>query len=250
MRIDIVTIFPAMLEAVLGESMVRIAREKQIVQILIHDLRDWTENKHRQVDDVPYGGGNGMVMKPEPIYKAVLDITSSENLEQVHATSRIVLFTPRGKVLDQETVEDFTRSERIVMLCGRYEGIDERVHEYIATDEISLGDFVLSGGEIPAMALTEAVVRLLPGVLGGEESLTEESFTGGLLEYPHYTRPGEFMGWQVPEVLLSGHHGEIAKWRRQKRLSTTLSKRPDLLAHADLSDTDKKLLAAMKDASD
>ncbi|MBS3908950.1 MAG: tRNA (guanosine(37)-N1)-methyltransferase TrmD [Actinobacteria bacterium] len=250
MRIDIVSIFPAMLEAVLSESIVRIAREKGYAEVAVYDLRNWTENKHRQVDDVPYGGGSGMVMKPEPFYKALLEITASESLEEARDRARIVLFTPRGKVLDQRLIEELAQTERLVMLCGRYEGIDERVHEHIATDEISLGDFVLSGGEIPAMALTEAVVRLLPGVLGGEESLTEESFTGGLLEYPHYTRPAEFMGWRVPEVLLSGHHGEIAKWRRQKRLSATLSKRSDLLAHADLSDADKKLLAAMEDAGD
>ncbi|HZD60023.1 MAG TPA: tRNA (guanosine(37)-N1)-methyltransferase TrmD [Anaerolineae bacterium] len=242
MRIDIITIFPRVFDGIVSESMIRIAREKSLVDINVHDLRTWTEDKHRQVDDVPYGGGYGMVMKPEPFYRAVLAVGGSDNLESVRDTSRIVLFTPRGRTLNQSLVEEFAREDRIIMLCGRYEGIDERVHEYIATDEVSLGDFILSGGEIPAMALTEAIVRLIPGVLGGEESLAEESFTEGLLEYPHYTRPAVFMGWRVPEVLLSGHHGEIAKWRRKERLKATLLRRPDLLEKVKLSDQDNNLL--------
>ncbi len=246
MKIDIITIFPSIFDGFLSESMIRIGREKGIVDIRVHDLRSWTEDKHRQVDDIPYGGGFGMVMKPEPFYRAVLDIGGSDDLEVIRSKSRIVLFTPRGKILKQDLVEEFSRREHLILLCGRYEGIDERVHRRIATDEVSLGDFVLSGGEIPAMALTEAVVRLLPGVLGAEESLTEESFTEGLLEYPHYTRPPEFMGWKVPEVLLSGHHGEIAKWRRRERLKTTLQRRPDLLDKANLSESDLKLLEEIR----
>lgn len=246
MKIDIVSIFPPIFDGFLNESMIRIGREKGRVNIRVHDLRSWTEDKHRQVDDVPYGGGSGMVMKPEPFYKAVTDIGGSDDLEAIRSRSRIVLFTPRGRVLNQALVEQFSREEHIMMLCGRYEGIDERVHKYIATDEISIGDFVLSGGEIPAMALTEAIVRLLPGVLGAEESLAEESFAEGLLEYPHYTRPPEFMGWKVPEVLLSGNHGEIAKWRRKQRLKTTLLRRPDLLEKAQLSNSDLKMLEEIK----
>jgi len=246
MRLDVVTIFPAMFDGVFNESMIRIAREKGLVDIRVHDLRSWTEDKHRQVDDVPYGGGYGMVMKPEPFHKAVLAIGASDDLDEIRKRSRIVLFTPRGKALNQPLVEEFAQEEHIMMLCGRYEGIDERVHRHIATDEISIGDFVLSGGEIPAMALTEAVVRLIPGVLGAEESLAEESFSEGLLEYPHYTRPATFMGWGVPEVLLSGHHGEIAKWRRKERLKATFLNRPDLLEKAKLSDQDKKLLSEIK----
>jgi len=242
MKIDIVSIFPAIFEGFLSESMIRIAREKDLVDIRVHDLRSWTTDRHRQVDDVPYGGGHGMVMKPEPFYRAVLDIGSTDNLDDIRKYSRIVIFSPRGKVLKHEIVEELSGEKHIIMLCGRYEGIDERVHEYIATDEISIGDFVLSGGEVPAMALTEAVTRLVPGVLGAEESLEEESFTEGLLEYPQYTRPPEFMGWKVPDVLLSGHHGEIAKWRRKKRLEITAKRRPDLLEKADLSEQDRKLL--------
>lgn len=247
MRIDIVTIFPSIFDGFLSESMIRIGSEKGIVNIRVHDLRSWTEDKHRQVDDVPYGGGFGMVMKPDPFYKAVLDIGGSDELEVVRGRSRIVLFTPRGKVLKQDLVKEFSREAHIIMLCGRYEGIDERVHQKIATDEVSLGDFVLLGGEIPAMALTEAVVRLLPGVLGAKESLAEESFTEGLLEYPQYTRPPEFMGWKVPGVLLSGHHGEIAKWRRRERLKVTLLRRPDLLEKAKLTNEDLKILEEIKE---
>ncbi len=246
MRIDILTIFPSIFDGFLAESMIKIGRGKGIVDIQVHDLRSWTTDKHRQVDDIPYGGGFGMVMKPEPFYRAVLDIGGSDNLEAIRSKSRIIVFTPRGKILKQDLVEEFSHQEHIIMLCGRYEGIDERVHRYIATDEISLGDFVLSGGEIPAMALTEATVRLLPGVLGAEESLIEESFAEGLLEYPQYTRPPEFMGWRVPEVLLSGHHGEIAKWRRKERLKATFLRRPDLIAKTSLSDQDLKLLEEIR----
>lgn len=242
MKIDIVTIFPPMFDGFLSEAMIKIAREKDLVDVRVHDLRNWTTDKHRQVDDVPYGGGYGMVMKPDPFYKAVLDIGATNDLSEVRSKSRIILFTPRGVTLNQNLVEQFSEEEHIIMLCGRYEGIDERVHENIATDEISLGDFVLAGGEIPAMALTEAVVRLKPGVLGAEESLGEESFIGGLLEYPQYTRPPEFMGWKVPDVLLSGHHGEIARWRRRQRLKLTLIRRPDLIDKATLSDEDRRIL--------
>ncbi|MHB8842835.1 MAG: tRNA (guanosine(37)-N1)-methyltransferase TrmD [Candidatus Aquicultor sp.] len=247
MKIDILTIFPPLFAGFLSESMMKIAQEKNLMQVKVHDLRDWTVDRHRQVDDVPYGGGFGMVMKPDPFYKAVLDIGAPGSLEEIRQRARIVLFTPRGRILKQDLVEEFSREEHIIMLCGRYEGIDERVHKHVATDEISLGDFVLSGGEIPAMALTEAVTRLKPGVLGAEESLVEESFVEGLLEYPQYTRPAEFMGWSVPEVLLSGHHGEIAKWRRRERLKATLLRRPDLLDKARLSEQDLRYLKELED---
>lgn len=242
MKIDIVTIFPPMFDGFLSEAMIKIAREKTLVDIRVHDLRNWAAGKHKQVDDVPYGGGYGMVMKPDPFYKAVLNIGATDDLAEVRKKSRIILFTPRGITLNQELVEQFSKEEHIIMLCGRYEGIDERVHGNIATDEISLGDFVLAGGEIPAMALTEAVVRLKPGVLGAEESLSEESFVGGLLEYPQYTRPPEFMGWKVPDVLLSGHHGEIAKWRKRQQIKLTLLRRPDLINKASWADEDRRIL--------
>ncbi|MCL5291781.1 MAG: tRNA (guanosine(37)-N1)-methyltransferase TrmD [Actinobacteria bacterium] len=222
--------------------MIRIARERELVKIAVHDLRDYTVDKHRQVDDMPYGGGPGMVMKPEPFHAAVTSIGKSA-LRELRQKIRIIIFTPRGRVLTQPLVEEFTSEEHLIILCGRYEGVDERVHAHIATDEISVGDYVVSGAEIPAMILVDAIVRLLPGVLGGEElSLAEESFTGGLLEYPHYTRPAEFMGWQVPDILLSGHHTEISKWRRRERLKATFLRRPDLLRSADLTDDDRRAL--------
>ncbi|MBI4733210.1 MAG: tRNA (guanosine(37)-N1)-methyltransferase TrmD [Rubrobacteridae bacterium] len=261
MQIDIITIFPSLFDAFSTESIIRIGREKKLFDIRVHDLRDWTTDKHRQVDDIPYGGGSGMVMKPDPFFKAVVDIGSSNGrvedvesqltaLENIRSSSRIVLFTPRGKVFNQNIAEELSHEKHIIMLCGRYEGIDERVHEHIATDELSIGDFVLIGGEIPAMAVTEAVVRLIPGVLGADESLAEESFGESLLEYPQYTRPPVFMNWNVPDVLLSGHHGEIAKWRRKERLKTTLSRRQDLLDNAKLTDDDIKISSHLREGAD
>jgi tRNA (guanine37-N1)-methyltransferase len=242
MQIDVITIFPSLFEGFINESMIKIAREKSLLDLNVHDLRDWTENKHRQVDDIPYGGGSGMVMKPDMFYKAVLAVGGSEDLNELRNSARIVLFTPRGKQFDQKMATEFSKEDRIIMLCGRYEGIDERVHEHIATDEVSIGDFVLNGGEIAAMAVIEASVRLIPGALGAADSLSEESFTDSLLEYPQYTRPPEFNGWTVPEVLLSGHHAQISKWRRKERLLATFEKRPDLLSKAELSKEDKEFL--------
>jgi tRNA (guanine37-N1)-methyltransferase len=242
MQINIITIFPSLFDAFKNESMIRIAREKGLFDIRIHDLRNWADNKHRQVDDIPYGGGSGMVMKPDVFYRAVLEIGGSNDLDELRSSSRIILFTPRGRVFNQKMAEEFAHEKHITMLCGRYEGIDERVHEHIATDEVSIGDFVLNGGEIPAMAVIEATVRLIPGALGAVGSLDEESFTDSLLEYPQYTRPPEFLGWNVPEVLLSGHHAEIAKWRRKERLRATATRRPDLLDKAELNEQDKKFL--------
>lgn len=249
MRIDVVTIFPSMFDGVLSEGMIRIARERNLVDVRLHDLRDYTQDKHRQVDDTPYGGGAGMVMKPEPFYRAVTSIGGG-SLDDARKNCRIAIFTPRGRVLDQALAEELAGEERIILLCGRYEGVDERVHENVATDELSLGDFVLSGGEIPAMVVIDAVTRLIPGVLGEELSLAEESFSGGLLEYPQYTRPAEFMGAAVPEILLSGHHGEIAKWRRRERLKATLSRRPELLERIDLSTEDERMLGEIKREQD
>ncbi|MHB0976954.1 MAG: tRNA (guanosine(37)-N1)-methyltransferase TrmD [Candidatus Aquicultorales bacterium] len=246
MIIDVVTIFPSMFHGVLEEGTLRLARERADIEINLHDMRDYTTDKHRQVDDMPYGGGPGMVMKPEPFYRAVTGICGM-SLEEARQDRRIVVFTPRGRALTQPIVGEFASEEKMLLLCGRYEGIDERVHTHIATDEISVGDFVLSGGELPAMLLMDAVVRLIPGVLGGEEaSLEEESFSDGLLEYPQFTRPAEFNGWQVPEVLLSGHHGDIARWRRKERLKTTFLRRPELLESAALSEQDKQDLAEIE----
>jgi tRNA (guanine37-N1)-methyltransferase len=246
LRIDIITIFPNIFKGMLTEGMLRIAQEKKLVEIRVHDLRGFTKNRHRQVDDEPYGGGYGMVMMVEPFYKAVVSLTGGL-LEKIRKEARIIVFTPAGKRMTQSLLKEFAVEKWLVLLCGRYEGLDERIHQYIATDEVSLGDFILSGGEIPAMALIDGVCRLIPGVLGKAESLVEESFTESLLEYPQYTRPAKFLDWSVPDVLLSGNHEAIRVWRRKQRLKRTLLKRPDLLRKAILSEEDKNLLKAIEE---
>lgn len=224
MRIDVVTIFPRMLDSPLSESMVRLAQDRGVVTIEAHDLRDYTTDKHRQVDDEPYGGGPGMVMKPEPFFAAVEDLT-----ERLGEADEIVMMSPRGRRLTQRLLAELAGKSRLIVLCGRYEGVDERVHEHLATMEVSIGDYILTGGELPAMVLIDGVVRLLEGVLGDETSAADESFSEGLLEYPQYTRPAEFRGWPVPEILLSGNHAEIGRYRQAKALEVTFSRRPDLL---------------------
>lgn len=225
MRIDIVTIFPEMCRAPLGDSIMQRAQAKGIVEIAIHDLRDYTEDKHRRVDDEPYGGGQGMVMKPEPFFAAV------ERIRAGREKVRVILMTPQGKRLDQREVERLASepSHDLLILCGHYEGVDHRVVEALVDEEISIGDYVLTNGAIAAAVLVDAVVRLLPGVLGDERSAWQETFSEGLLEGPHYTRPPEFQGMNVPEVLLSGHHAKIAEWRRHEGLKRTRTNRPDLL---------------------
>ncbi|RJQ54287.1 MAG: tRNA (guanosine(37)-N1)-methyltransferase TrmD [Actinobacteria bacterium] len=225
MRIDVVSIFPEMFASPLSASIPKIAQERGILEVAVHDLRDYTTDRHRQVDDTPYGGGPGMVMKPEPFFGAV------ERLERGFGRAdEVVLTSPRGRRLDQALLGELSLKKHLVILCGRYEGVDERVHEHLATMELSIGDYVLSGGELPAMVVIDGVARLLEGVLGDEASCVEESFSEGLLEYPHYTRPAEFRGWSVPEVLLSGNHAEIERWRREKAREMTVRFRPDLLA--------------------
>ena len=224
MRIDVLTLFPGMFKGPLDESILKRARDAGIIDIHLHDIRDWATDKHRTVDDYPYGGGAGMVMKPEPIFAAV------EAVQQMtEAPGRVVLLTPQGRVFNQQIARDMSGLSRMLLICGRYEGVDERVREHLVDDEISIGDYVLGGGELPAMVLIETVARLVRGVLGSEESLAHESHTGGLLEYPQYTRPEDFRGWKVPDVLLSGHHGEVEKWRNQQRVERTRRRRPDLL---------------------
>ncbi|NLN06287.1 MAG: tRNA (guanosine(37)-N1)-methyltransferase TrmD [Firmicutes bacterium] len=235
MRIDILTLFPGMFVA-LRESITGRAAAAGHVQIVVTDLRDFACNKHRSVDDYPYGGGPGMILQPEPFFLAV------EQLRREDARrGRVILLTPQGSLFTQETARRLAREDRLILLCGHYVGVDERVGEALVDEEISLGDFILTGGEIPAMAVTDAVVRLLPGVLPAE-SVADESFTGHLLEYPQYTRPAEFRGMAVPEVLLSGNHAEIAKWRRRQSLLRTLLRRPELLQQADLSEEEKSFL--------
>jgi tRNA (guanine37-N1)-methyltransferase len=234
---DLITIFPAMVEAALAEGVVGRARARGVIDVRVHDLRDYTEDRHRTVDDVPYGGGPGMVMKPEPWFRAVETIGAERG-----PASAVVLMTPQGTVLTQAIAERLSRTERVVVICGRYEGIDERVSEALVTEEISIGDYVLSGGELPALVLIDAMARLVPGVVGDAESVAVESFAGPWLDYPHYTRPAEFRGRSVPEVLMSGNHGAIEKWRRMERIRRTHARRPDLIDESALTDEERREL--------
>ena len=241
---DVVTIFPAMVEAALAEGVVGRARERKIIDIRVRDLRDFTEDRHRVVDDMPFGGGPGMVMKPGPLFRAIDAITAERG-----EPSAVLLMTPQGRVFTHAMAERLSRLERLVVICGRYEGVDERVAQELVTDEISIGDYVLTGGELPALVVLDAVARLRPGVVGDEASVAEDSFVRGVLDHPHYTRPAVFRGLAVPDVLVSGHHGEIDRWRRGERLRRTLERRPDLLADAALSADERDELEEMRKRS-
>ncbi|HUZ00896.1 MAG TPA: tRNA (guanosine(37)-N1)-methyltransferase TrmD [Thermomicrobiaceae bacterium] len=238
MQFDVFTIFPGIFDGPLSESIIKRARERGLVSIDLHDMRDWATGRHRSVDDYPYGGGAGMVMMAPPVVSAVESVLGDE-LERVP----ILVMSPSGEVLTQRIADELATHARLAIVCGRYEGIDERVHAILRTRELSIGDFVLSGGELAAAVVIDVVTRLIPGVIQAE-STAEESHTAGLLEYPQFTRPPEFRGIVVPDVLLSGHHGQIATWRRQQALCRTRARRPDLLAGAELSKTDQRLLAA------
>lgn len=230
LRCDIITIFPEFFRATFEYGIVRRARAAGLVETNAHDLRGWTEDKHHIVDDRPFGGGEGMVLKPEPIFAAVKDLTGCADRAEYPPQTRVVLLSPQGRVFTQEVADDLSKNaSQIVLICGRYEGIDERVVDALATDEISIGDYVLSGGEPAALVVIDAVVRLLPGALGNESSATNESFSEGLLDHPQYTRPTEFSGLSVPDVLLTGNHAEIARWRREAARRKTERNRPDLL---------------------
>ena len=225
MRIDILTLFPDAIEAMMGQSIIGRAQERGYVEVAAHQIRDYTTNKQMQVDDYPYGGGAGMVMTPDPVVSAI------EAVDPEHKLKRIYL-SPKGKQLKQQLVEDLAKEEQgLLLLCGDYEGIDERIIDLCIDEEVSIGDYVLTGGELPALVLINAVARYVDGVLGSNESTSEESFSNGLLEYPHYTRPAVYRGLEVPEVLMSGNHGEIAKWRKEQSLRITRERRPDLLDH-------------------
>ncbi len=237
MRIDILTLFPEMCETVMSESIIGRARKAQKVEIVCTNIRDFANNKHNKVDDTPYGGGMGMVMAAEPIYNAYKSLYN-EGEEKPH----LVYLSPKGKTFNQQKAIELSKLDRLVLLCGHYEGIDERVIEEIVDEEISIGDFVLTGGELPALTVADAVCRMLPEVLSDELCFSEESHFSGLLEYPQYTRPAEWMGREVPEVLLSGNHKNIENWRRCKSLLLTIEKRPDMLSESDLTEKDKKLL--------
>ena len=249
MRFDILTLFPGMFEGPFDESMLRRAVERGLITIAVHNIRDFAAGRHRITDDAPYGGGAGMVMKPEPIFAAAEHALSEARAAgQGGDDSAIILLTPQGRLFDQRTAEELAQRRHLVLICGHYEGVDERVREHLATDELSIGDYVLTGGELPAMVLVDVVARLVPGVLGAAESLAEESISGGLLEYPQYTRPPEFRGWTVPEVLLSGNHAAIARWRRDQALLRTLRRRPDLLAQVSLTPADQRFLERAREA--
>ncbi|MGD2252298.1 MAG: tRNA (guanosine(37)-N1)-methyltransferase TrmD [Anaerolineales bacterium] len=211
------------------------------IEVHLHNIRDWTTDRHRTTDDEPFGGGGGMVMKPEPVFAAVESV-----LGEALGETPVILLTPQGRVFTQEVARQLASSPRLVLICGRYEGIDERVRQHLATDEISIGDFVLTGGELPAMVVVDAVARLITGVLGDSNATTQDSHAAGLLEHPHYTRPAEFRGWRVPEVLVSGDHARVAAWRREQSLRRTRRRRPDLLAGADLSEADIELLSLLE----
>lgn len=221
MKIDVLTLFPGMFAGPLDESIIRRAREAGILELQIKNLRDYAHDRHKTVDDRPFGGGPGMLLKPEPIFEAVEDLASE--------STRIVLLTPAGRKFDQRMARELSRLDHLLLVCGSYEGFDERVREHLAHDELSIGDYVLTNGALPAMVVIDTVTRLLPGVLGDNESAQDESFSGGLIEYPQYTRPAEFRGWKVPEVLLSGHHAQIAQWRVEQARLRTRERRPDLL---------------------
>ncbi|RCW50094.1 tRNA (guanosine(37)-N1)-methyltransferase TrmD [Paenibacillus prosopidis] len=241
MKIDVLTLFPEMFDGVFGASILGKAKEKGIVSLEAINFRAYSGNKHNTVDDYPYGGGGGMVLKPEPVFAAVEDLKIDENVRP-----RVILMCPQGSQFTQQKAEELAKEQHLVLICGHYEGYDERIREHLVTDELSIGDYVLTGGEVPAMVVIDSVVRLLQGVLGNETSAVTDSYSTGLLEHPHYTRPAEFRGWGVPDVLISGHHANIEVWRREQSLLRTLQRRPDLLKQAELTDKERKWLAAKK----
>lgn len=280
MRIDVLTLFPEMCEGVFSTSILGKARDKGIVSLNAVNFRDFSGNKHNTVDDTPYGGGGGMVLKPDPIFAAVEHVLgippvtaesvraeeagaaeaggttgavqAAEELAEASAVTaapvkpRIILMCPQGKTYNQQIAEELAKEQHLIFICGHYEGYDERIREHLVTDELSIGDYVLTGGELPALTVIDSVVRLQPGALGNETSAITDSFSTGLLEYPHYTRPAEFRGWKVPDMLLSGHHANIELWRREQALKRTLERRPDLLEAAELTAKDKKTLEELK----
>ncbi|TFE03519.1 tRNA (guanosine(37)-N1)-methyltransferase TrmD [Jeotgalibacillus sp. R-1-5s-1] len=241
MKIDVLSLFPSMFDGVFGESILKKAKEKGAVDYKVTDFRQFSGNKHNSVDDYPYGGGAGMVLKPEPIFEAVNQLT-----EGTEKAPRIILMCPQGERYTQKKAEELSKEDHLVFICGHYEGYDERIREHLVTDEISIGDFVLTGGELGAMTVIDSVVRLLPGVLGNDESAVKDSHSSGLLEHPHYTRPAEFRGHKVPDVLMSGNHSKIDEWRMKESLRRTWTRRPDLLDVFPLTDQQKKWIEEFK----
>jgi tRNA (guanine37-N1)-methyltransferase len=246
MHFDVLTLFPAILNGPLQESILQRAIDSGCLVVAVHNIRNYATDKHHVTDDVPYGGGGGMVMKPEPIFAAVEAVLA----DAPSARPPVILMTPQGRPFTQAVARELAQHERMVLICGRYEGVDERVREFLATDEISIGDYVLTGGELAALVVIDAVTRLLPGVLGDPGATLDDSHSDGLLEYPHYTRPPNFQGHAVPEVLLSGHHAQVERWRREASLRRTWERRPDLLAQANLSKADREFLARLTGESE
>jgi tRNA (guanine37-N1)-methyltransferase len=244
MQFEVFTLLPEVFPPYLESSILQRARQRGLIDVRLHNIRDYTHDKHHTTDDTPYGGGGGMVMKPEPVFEAVESVLGFASGQPIAVP--VILLTPQGRVFTQRMAEELSAHERIALLCGRYEGVDERIREHLVTDEISIGDYVLTGGELPALMIIDAVSRLIPGVLGDPTGAEDDSHSMGLLEYPHYTRPPEFRGWQVPEILLSGDHGKIEKWRREQALRRTFARRPDMLEKAELSEEDKKIVERLK----
>jgi tRNA (guanine37-N1)-methyltransferase len=240
MLFDVFTLFPEVFEPYLSASILQRARHNELLEVHLHDIRAWTSDRHHITDDEPYGGGGGMVMKPEPIFTAV------EAVLGIPPACPLILLTPQGRTFTQIVAQELARLPRLALLCGRYEGIDERVREHLVSDEISIGDYVLTGGELPALVMIDAISRTLPGVIGDPGGVMDDSHASGLLEYPHYTRPPEFRGWKVPDVLLSGDHARVERWRREQSLLRTWQRRPDLLETAELTATDREYLASLE----
>jgi tRNA (guanine37-N1)-methyltransferase len=240
MQIDVFTLFPQVFQPYLDASIIQRAIQRGLIDVNLHNIRDWTPDRHHVTDDEPYGGGGGMIMKPEPVFAAI------ESVLGLETDCPVILLTPQGRLFNQKVAIELSHEPHLVFLCGRYEGIDERVRQHLVTDEISIGDYVLTGGELPTLVLIDTVVRLLPGALGDPKGAIDDSHASGLLEYPHFTRPAEFRGWKVPRVLLSGDHARVARWRREQALIRTLERRPDLLSQANLSDADREFLNSLE----
>jgi tRNA (guanine-N1)-methyltransferase len=241
MEFDVFTLLPEVFFPYLNSSILERARQRSLIEVRVHNIRDWASTKHHVTDDEPYGGGGGMVMKVEPVFAAVESVLGPET------NIPVILLTPQGRVFNQKIAQELVQQPRLALICGRYEGVDERIRQHLVTDEISIGDYVLTGGELPALILIDAISRLISGVLGDPDGAMDDSHSSGLLEYPHYTRPPEFRGWGVPEILLSGNHAKIEKWRREQSLRRTLKRRPDLLENARLSESDLKNLKKIQD---
>src|SRR5215207_3358469 len=246
MQFEVFTLLPEVFPPYLESSILQRARQRGLIDVHVHNIRDYAHDKHHVTDDTPYGGGGGMVMKPEPVFEAVESVLGLAAHPTQPTNVPVILLTPQGRVFTQRVAEELSHHERIALLCGRYEGVDERIREHLVTDEISVGDYVLTGGELPALLMIDAISRLIPGVLGDPTGAEDDSHSMGLLEYPHYTRPPAFRGWKVPEILLSGDHAKIEKWRREQALQKTLRRRPDMMERAELNEAELKFVEDLK----